>query len=130
MFLFCFSSSCVPYVLSFAGVFIFDCPFGILYRLFKRQLYIDNPYPSKWTILLYSIGVFYPRPSTLLTIYPIISISLCTRCSTQLLLTPLFSKFGGKIVLGLTEGFTKLSAFHAVIFVWCFTLFFFVLCTL
>ena len=52
------------------------------------------------------------------------------RCSTKLLLTPLFSKFGGKIVLGLTEGFTKLSAFHAVIFVRCFTLFFFVLCTL
>ena len=39
-------------------------------------------------------------------------------------------KIWGKIALGLTEGFTKLSAFHAVIFVWCFTLFFFVLCTL
>ena len=39
-------------------------------------------------------------------------------------------KIWGNIVLGLTEGFTKLSAFHAVIFVWCFTLFFFVLRTL
>jgi hypothetical protein len=48
-------------------------------------------------------------PSTLLTTYPIISISLCTRCSTQLLLTPLFSKFGGKIVLGLTEGLSRIS---------------------
>ena len=37
-------------------------------------------------------------------------------------------KIWGNIVLGLTEGFTKLSAFHAVIFVWCYTLFFFVLC--
>jgi hypothetical protein len=39
-------------------------------------------------------------------------------------------KIWGNIVLELTEGFTKLSAFHAVICVWCFTLFFFVLCTL
>ena len=31
-FLFCFSSSYVPYVTSFSGLFIFDCPFGILYR--------------------------------------------------------------------------------------------------
>ena len=30
-------------------------------------------------------------------------------------------KIWGKIVLGLTEGFPKLSAFHAVIFVWCYT---------
>ena len=43
--------------------------------------------------------------------------------------TPIL-KIWGNIVLGLTEGFTKLSAFHAVIFVWCFTLFFFVLRTL
>ncbi len=28
--LFCLSSSCVPYVASFSGLFIFDCPFGIL----------------------------------------------------------------------------------------------------
>jgi hypothetical protein len=26
----CFSSSCVPYVASFSGLSIFDCPFGIL----------------------------------------------------------------------------------------------------
>jgi hypothetical protein len=30
VFLFCFSSSCVPYVASFSGLSIFDCPFGIL----------------------------------------------------------------------------------------------------
>ena len=29
-----FSSSCVPYVASFSGLLIFDCPFGILKRLF------------------------------------------------------------------------------------------------
>ena len=28
--LFCLSSSCVPYVASFSGLSIFDCPFGIL----------------------------------------------------------------------------------------------------
>jgi hypothetical protein len=39
-------------------------------------------------------------------------------------------KMWRNIVLGITEGFTKLSAFDAVIFVWCFTLFFFLLCTL
>jgi hypothetical protein len=26
--------SCVPYVTSFSGLYIFDCPFGILWRLF------------------------------------------------------------------------------------------------
>jgi hypothetical protein len=26
--------SCVPYVVSFSGLYIFDCPFGILWRLF------------------------------------------------------------------------------------------------
>jgi uncharacterized membrane protein len=26
----CFSSSCVPFVSSFSGLSIFDCPFGIL----------------------------------------------------------------------------------------------------
>ena len=29
-FLFCFSLSPVPYVASFSGLSIFDCPFGIL----------------------------------------------------------------------------------------------------
>ena len=30
VFLFCLSSSCVPYVVGFSGLSIFDCPFGIL----------------------------------------------------------------------------------------------------
>ena len=30
----CFSSFCVPYVARFSGLSIFDCAFGILYRLF------------------------------------------------------------------------------------------------
>jgi len=34
VFLFCLFSSCVPYVASFSGLFIFDCCFGILLRLF------------------------------------------------------------------------------------------------
>jgi len=28
--MFCLSPSCVPYVASFSGLSIFDCPFGIL----------------------------------------------------------------------------------------------------
>jgi hypothetical protein len=35
VFLFCFSSSCVPYVASFSGLSILDCPFSILSRLFN-----------------------------------------------------------------------------------------------
>ena len=34
VFSFCFSLSCVPYVSSFSGLLLFDCPFGILWRLF------------------------------------------------------------------------------------------------
>ena len=34
-FCFVFLRSCVPYVASFSGLLIFDCPFGILERLFK-----------------------------------------------------------------------------------------------
>jgi hypothetical protein len=30
VFLVCFSSSCVPYVASFSGLSMFDCPFSIL----------------------------------------------------------------------------------------------------
>jgi hypothetical protein len=30
VFLLCLSSSCAPYVASFSGLSIFDCPFGIL----------------------------------------------------------------------------------------------------
>jgi hypothetical protein len=44
--LFCFSSSCVPYVASFSGMSMFDCPFDILYRLFgvcKLCLYMYFP---------------------------------------------------------------------------------------
>jgi len=32
-----FSSSCVPYVASFSGLFIFDCPFRILKLLFRTR---------------------------------------------------------------------------------------------
>ena len=30
VFLLCLSSSCVPYVASFSGLSIYDCPYGIL----------------------------------------------------------------------------------------------------
>jgi hypothetical protein len=30
VFLFCFSSSCVPYVAGFSGLSIFDCPLAVL----------------------------------------------------------------------------------------------------
>jgi hypothetical protein len=37
-FVFILSSYCVPYVASFSGLSIFDCPLGILYRLFNNIL--------------------------------------------------------------------------------------------
>jgi hypothetical protein len=33
VFLFCFSSSCLPYVASLSGLPIFDCPFGVPWHL-------------------------------------------------------------------------------------------------
>ena len=38
----CLSSSFVPYVASFSGLFRFDCPFGILYPLFIIPTSIKN----------------------------------------------------------------------------------------
>ena len=35
-FWFCYTSSCVPHVVSFSGLSIFDCPFGILLRVFNE----------------------------------------------------------------------------------------------
>jgi hypothetical protein len=41
MFLFCFSSSCVPFVASFSELFpFFDCPFGVLERLFPTVYFV------------------------------------------------------------------------------------------
>jgi hypothetical protein len=37
LFLFCFSSSFVPYVASFSGLSIFDCSLDILQRLLDKQ---------------------------------------------------------------------------------------------
>ena len=37
---FCFYSSCVPYAASFSGLSFFDCPFGILWCLFKILQFI------------------------------------------------------------------------------------------
>ena len=41
VFLFCLSSSCVPYFASFSGFSIFECPFGILKRLFTVLLMLS-----------------------------------------------------------------------------------------
>jgi hypothetical protein len=38
VFLLCFSSSCVPYVVSFSRLSIFDCPFSILLHLFRLKM--------------------------------------------------------------------------------------------
>ena len=40
--LFCFSSSCVPKITSFSGLSLFDCPIGILYRLFMLIRLLKN----------------------------------------------------------------------------------------
>jgi hypothetical protein len=40
VFLLCLSSSCVPYVASFSGLFIFYYPFGILQRLFSIPVHV------------------------------------------------------------------------------------------
>ena len=42
--LLCFSSSSVPHVACFSGLSIFDCPFDILSRLFKKQLWVTSIY--------------------------------------------------------------------------------------
>jgi hypothetical protein len=54
--LFCLCSSCVTYVTSSSGLSIFNCPFGILYRLF-----IKMPVSSQDTELscIYVLGVSY-----------------------------------------------------------------------
>jgi fatty-acid desaturase len=50
VFLFCFSSSCVPYayVASFSELFICDCPFGTLlftYKILHRKIKIEQREP-------------------------------------------------------------------------------------
>jgi hypothetical protein len=44
VFVYCFSSSCVPYAASFSGLFIFGCPFGILFHL------IIDTYSIAWHV--------------------------------------------------------------------------------
>jgi hypothetical protein len=49
VFLFCFSSSCVPYIASFSGLSICDCPFGILgYNNAETNTYSLN---MKWALI-------------------------------------------------------------------------------
>ena len=60
VFLFCLSSSCVPYVASFSGLSICNCPFGNLVRLFtqiyaflcfeKFCIYMKYSYKIMWRI--------------------------------------------------------------------------------
>ena len=49
-----FSSSCIVYIASFSGVFIFDCPLGNLQRLFKPATFFYSgacPRPGKWAVM-------------------------------------------------------------------------------
>ena len=61
VFLFCSSSSCVPYVVSFSGLSIFDCLFRILYRLYiisiKKTIYLDSP---KYVTFYFGNNCFLP----------------------------------------------------------------------
>jgi hypothetical protein len=61
---FIFPVSCVPYVASFSGLYIFDCPFGILWRLFVLCL-VCLMLPVSldcicWLPLWYSLTCFCP----------------------------------------------------------------------
>ena len=69
VFLFCCSSSCVPYVASFSGLSFFYCPLGILSRLLERiegiafQSICNTIYKyiklSIETLKLYTLQKFY-----------------------------------------------------------------------
>jgi hypothetical protein len=53
LFLFCFSSPCVTYVSSFSGISNFDCPFGILFCLLRiLRAIIVNQSNDCGTVLL------------------------------------------------------------------------------
>jgi hypothetical protein len=63
--------SCVPYVASFSGLYIFDCPFGILWRLF----FLCLVYP----MLPVSVDcIFLIAPLVFSDVY--LSCVLCTLC--------------------------------------------------
>jgi hypothetical protein len=63
--------SCVPYVASFSGLYIFDCPFGILWGLFVLCLV--------YAMLPISLDcVFLIAPLVLSDVY--LSCVLCTLC--------------------------------------------------
>ena len=71
LFSLCFTSFCVPYVASFAGLSIFDCPFGILWRLFVLYLvYPMLPVPLDCPFMI--------APSVFSNVY--LSCIFCTLC--------------------------------------------------
>jgi hypothetical protein len=73
----CRPVSCVPYVASFSGLYIFDCPFGILLRLFLLCLV--------YTILSYSLDcIFLIALLVFSDVY--LSCVLCTLCCQILLI--------------------------------------------
>ena len=53
VFMFCFSSSYVLYVASFSGLSVFDCPFGILSRLFNPATFYWSSCTKsrKWAVM-------------------------------------------------------------------------------
>jgi hypothetical protein len=54
LFLFCLSLSSVPYVASFSGLSIFDCHYGILQHLFQRVTHYNIDYYYVLIIIEYS----------------------------------------------------------------------------
>ena len=52
VFLFCYSSSCVPYVTSFFRLFICNSSFGFLWRLLTKKVYPKNNHVTSGIITL------------------------------------------------------------------------------
>jgi len=59
VFLFCFSTSCVPYVASFPGLSIFDCPFCVLERLYNDKLRSMVGWGGVWLWRLTQISTIF-----------------------------------------------------------------------
>jgi hypothetical protein len=58
---FCFSSSCVSHVASFSELSVFECPFGVLYRLYKFTNHMDSNKNLELAYVLQNIGVYLPH---------------------------------------------------------------------
>jgi hypothetical protein len=59
VFLFCLSSSCVSYVVSFSWLSVFDCPFRILLRLFIKLTFFYTPGNRTISVLLWLSSIIF-----------------------------------------------------------------------